>query len=306
MSPSQIQIVSFIDRLLILQAGIDTMTGILEEAAPGAVIEIRKNGTPIGTTTADENGRWHYNAVGLIDGVFSFTAHTSTASSSAWQLTINQPAVLIAPYVQHANVADPVNDRQTLAYYQINADIDVVVPDYGMQPGETVKLYWVSRNTTYGSEIQTVANPPQPLRFKISKYEVIDAIGYRSTRIHYTVKRGTAEPVLSRILSLDVTGYPGEAPLVAPTLLEARDNISVQKQTGMGTSTTVEVRGLGITEWQSDTQTLGSEEYLNFPISAAWLKANEGNPVRFNYSVRLKPSDGSNYRFSQLLRLDRL
>ncbi|WP_296178835.1 hypothetical protein [Pseudomonas sp. UBA1879] len=282
------------------------MKGTLKEAAPNAVIEIRRDGTPIGTTTADQSGQWHYNAAGLADGVYSFTAHTGTESSSSWRLTIKQPAVLIVPYVQHANVAPPVNDRQTLAYYQIKADIDVVVPDYGMQPGESVKLYWVGRNTTYGSEIQTVANPPRPLRFKISKYEVIDVIGHRSTRIHYTVKRGTAEPVLSHTLSLDVSGYPGEAPLVAPTLNAAHDNIRVQRQTGMGTSTTVEVRGLGTTEWQSNSQTLGSAQYLNFPVSATWLKANEGKPVKFNYSVRLKPSDGSNYRFSQLLRLDRL
>lgn len=306
MSPSQIQIVNFIDPLVTFQSGIDTMTGTLKEAAPGAIIEIRKNGTPIDTATADQGGRWHYNIVGLTDGQHSFTAHTGTASSSSWRLTIKQPAVLIVPYVQHDNVAAPINDRQTLAYYQINADIDVVVPDYGMQPGETVKLYWVGRNTTYGSEIQTVASPPRPLRFKISKYEVIDVIGYRSTRIHYTVKRGTAEPVLSDTLSLDVTGYPGEAPLTAPTLNAAHDNIRVQRQTGMGSETTVEVRGLGTTEWQSTSQTLGSAQYLNFPVSATWLKANEGKPVRFNYSVRLKPSDGSNYRFSQLLRLDRL
>lgn len=270
-----------------------------------STVEIRDNGVLIDNAPVDDNGQWTFNAIGLAPGSHRLTAHLGNEVSDQWTLTVEQALALIEPYVDHSSVRPPVAGRQTLAYYSVNSDIDIVVPDYGMRAGDMVRVYWAGRNTTYSSEIQTVTSLG-PLRFEISKYEVIDCIGYSSTRVHYTVIRGAAAPIPSHILSLDVTGYAGEAVYPAPTLNDARNNIRVQKSGNVSTETTAEVRGLGASEWQSSTQTFGDANYLNFPVSPAWLSANKGKAVRFNYSLRLKPSDGNSYRFSQLLRINPL
>lgn len=266
-------------------------------------VSIYCDGVLSGQTSINTEGTWSFDIKTLPAGKHSFTAAVGSNNSNKWIVNVQQTATLpIAPYVSHPLVPLPQNGRQSFMYYDINSDLKIVVPASSLLRGDTVKLYWIGRNTTLGSEIQTVTHPAQPLDFIISRYEVIDVIGYTSTKIRYSIRRNDID-ITSRILSLDVTGRTGEPLLEAPSLNGDRNNIRVQRQ-WLNDDTTVEVRAIGKTTWQSETHIFGTAEYVNIPLDAGWLEANKAASVIFTYSVRIKPSDGSAYRYSQLLRLN--
>ena len=266
-----------------------------------ATVSIYRNGNLAGTTTTNSKGEWSYDAKGLPAGSHELTARVGATRSAEWKFDIQQNIINpTEPFVHHAKVKLPVNGSQHFTFYDIDSDIEIVVPNYNMLKDDTVKLYWVGRNTTYTPKIQTVPTPPGPLSFVIPKYEVADVIDYSTTKIHYTVRRnGTL--ITSRILSLDVTANAGDRLFEPPSLNTTHDNIRVQKQSAFANST-VEVHAIGKTQWRSDIQTFGNAGYLNFSLDKQWLAANKGTSVIFFYRVRLKPADGNSYKHSQALR----
>lgn len=265
-------------------------------------IDIYDKDVWVGTTDIDSSGEWSYPASDLQIGEHRFTAKAGAVVSNAWRIQLNaQPINATVPFV--VGVSPPDNERQKFDYYDVNGDIEVMVPNYNMLPGDTVKVYWKGRSITLGSDIKTV---PTPLRFKISKYEVIDVIRWPITDVWYTVRRasiiGDRE---SPHLQLVVTGSDQEFDVAAPTLNGSKNNLRVLRQRDFNSTSTARVRAIGITEWESHSQTFESEDYLNFPIDSAWLAQNEGHSVVFNYSLRLK-DDGGHFLFSQLLRVNPL
>jgi hypothetical protein len=151
-----------------------------------------------------------------------------------------------------------------------------------------------------------VGSPPAPLKFKISKYEVIDVIGWPITDVWYTVRRasiiGDRE---SGHLQLAVTGSGQNFDVAAPTLNGSKNNLRVWRQSEFNSTTTARVRAIGVTEWESHSQEFVNEDSLDFPIDTEWLKQNRGLSVVFNYSLRLR-DDGAHFLFSQLLRINPL
>ncbi len=266
-----------------------------------ATIEIFDNEIRLGSATVDNFGNWTYNASNLALGQHLITARSGSLVSDARSFSIvGNPINAIAPRIKEAPPS--ASDSQQFDYYTVNSDIHVVVPDYNMRPNDTVKVYWVGRSTTLGSEIKTVPNPPKPLEFSISKYEVIDTIGHKNTDVYYTIKRPPDnETIESRHLTLNVTG--NSFAIVAPTINDGKNNLRVWRQGEFNNLTTARVRAIGKTEWESDSLVFEQQDYLNYPIDNTWLAANKGSAVRFNYSLRLHNSD-TQYLFSQLLRIN--
>ncbi|MDC6381345.1 Ig-like domain-containing protein [Pseudomonas graminis] len=264
----------------------------------------------LGTATTNGN-TWSFTTQNLPLGLHTFTARSTTARSNEWRISITEEEMnLEAPHVREASLV--ASNRERLDYYEVNDDIHCMV-DYNnkfgdmlnMKPGDTVKAYWVGRNITIGSPIQTVGDTPSLQPFLISKYEVIDAIGHNAS-LYYTVKRPpSTETFTSLTLLLTVDGHSFQVD--APTINGAHDNLRVQKQPQFYSDTTASVRAIGAggDEWSADitpTPVFGSNAYLNFKIDPSWLARNRGKPALFNCSIRLTPSD-PHYLFSQLLRI---
>lgn len=268
-------------------------------------LEIFDNGVRIGTTTFNPGDTWTYQANGLELGEHRFTAKAGALTSNAWVIQVNPyPIDATVPFIE--GVSPPINDKQTFDYYDTNDDIHVMVPNYNMLPGDTVKVYWKGRSTTLGSEIQTVGNPPTPLKFKISKYEVIDVIGWNTTDVWYTIRRPqTGLKGESRHLQLSVTGSGHNFEVRAPTLDNTKQNLTVSRQSEFNSTTTARIRAIGVTEWESHSKVFGTSGSLDFKIDEGWLDQNSGHSVVFNYSLRLL-DDGSHFLFSQLLRVNPL
>jgi hypothetical protein len=274
------------------------------QASAPTRIDIYDNDVWIGTADIGSDGAWDYPAGNLQRGEHQFTAKAGASTSNAWTINVEASIDATAPFIE--GVRPPINEKQTLDYYNINDDIHVVVPNHHMLSDDTVKVYWKGRSTTLGSEIQTVGSPPAPLKFKISKYEVIDVIGYNSTDVWYTLRRpSTGLEGESRHLQLSVTGSGQNFALNAPTVNGSKDNLRVWRQSQFDSTTTARVRAIGVTEWESHSQEFGTRDSLDFPIDAEWLKQNRGLSVVFNYSLRLR-DDGGHFLFSQLLRINPL
>lgn len=253
--------------------------------------------------TATSNGAtWSFNARNLPPGLHTFTARTITGRSNEWRITVAEAAMnLVAPHVREATLV--ADNRERLDYYQVNDVIHCIVPDYNMKSGDTVKAYWVGRNITIGSPIQTVGSPPSLQPFPISKYEVIDVIGHHAS-LYYTVKRPPdTETFTSLTLLLTVEGHSFQVD--APTINDGHDNLRVKKQPQFNDVSTAGVRAIGADgdQWSADiTPAFGSNPRLNFKIDPSWLARNRGKPAVFNCSVKANPGD-PHYLFSQLLRV---
>lgn len=209
----------------------------------------------------------------------------------ALQVTGVAPMIFPAPWISE------IGEQGTqLDYKLINNDVHVIVPDYNMQIGDTVKVYWQGR-VQISTAIQTVTTIG-PMSFVISKYEVIDAIG-SSINIWYTVKRPPSPTThTSRIKQISV--LPQDLDLSAPTINSSNTNVRVIRG-NLHTGYTVQVRWIGVTTHDTETKVLASEAELDFTIPTAWANENMGKEVRINYSVHL-PGD-ARARFSRLLRV---
>jgi hypothetical protein len=228
---------------------------------------------------------------------------TQNSPITAYQVRAEPVVVFDAPQVREATFS--AIDTQWLDYYEVNDDIHIIVPITQLAPNDTVKVFWVGRNTTIKSETLTVETSPEPLELVISKYEVIDVIGYATTDIYYTVKKqGISDTYTSNHLKLSVTGH--SFTIKAPTINSSNNNLFVWRQDKFNDTTTARVRAIGVTDWEVEhNQKFGAEKYLNFPIDPAWLAANRGHSVVFDYSLRLNTGD-TRWLFSQLLRVNPL
>ncbi len=228
---------------------------------------------------------------------------TQNSPITAYQVRAEPVVVFDAPQVREATFS--AIDTQWLDYYEVNDDIHIIVPITQLAPNDTVNVFWVGRNTTIKSETLTVETSPEPLEFVISKYEVIDVIGYATTDIYYTVKKqGISDTYTSNHLKLSVTGH--SFTIKAPTINSSNNNLFVWRQDKFNDTTTARVRAIGVTDWEVEhNQKFGAEKYLNFPIDPAWLAANRGHSVVFDYSLRLNTGD-TRWLFSQLLRVNPL
>jgi hypothetical protein len=228
---------------------------------------------------------------------------TQNSPITAYQVKAEPVVAFDAPQVREATFSG--FDTQWLDYYAVNDHIHIVVPIAQLASNDTVKVFWVGRSTTIKSDILTVGTSPEPLELVISKYEVIDVIGYITTDIYYTVKKqGTSDTYTSNHLKLSVTGQ--SFTIKPPTINGSNNNLRVWRQDEFNDTTTVRVRAIGLTEWEVEhNQRFGGEQYLNFPIDPVWLAANHGHSVVFDYSLRLNTGD-TRWLFSQLLRINPL
>jgi hypothetical protein len=234
--------------------------------------------------------------------VFKASGVTQNSPIMAYQVRAEPIDAYDTPQVREATFSGI--DTQWLDYYAVNDPIHIVIPMAQLASNDTVKIFWVGRSTTIKSDILTVGTTPKPLELEISKYEVIDVIGYATTDIYYTVKKhGISETYTSNHLKLSVTGH--SFTIEAPTI-DSNNNLVVEKQKEYNPTTTARVRAIGVTEWEADhNKVFGEEKSLSFPINPAWLAANRGHSVLFDYSLRLQTAD-TRYLFSQLLRVNPL
>ncbi|RON47692.1 hypothetical protein [Pseudomonas frederiksbergensis] len=174
----------------------------------------------------------------------------------------------------------------------------------GSAPGQSVKVYCVGRNHTYGSQIQSVQVAGQTLTFLVPRMEVVDSIG-KSMRFYYTVRLpGETQDRPSRDLNVDVS--PQEHQLIAPTINEAKNNIRAYHENLIGRYS---VR-LRLTNAENHDDVRDSDEfsiapdatYTNLAILQAWITQYRGRDVIFNYTLR-KTGTGENIIFSWILRV---
>ena len=252
------------------------------------------------------NGAWCFTTtVPLEPGSHSFFAKAGSTTSGGWDINVLEAdggLDLPRPHVTEA--ASEGGDKERLDYYKVRNDIHVVIPDYGMRTGDTVKVYWFGRTITLGSEIQLVGSPPKLKPFVISQYEVIDVIRSNAS-IKYTVRRPPGEvDHQSATLELIVDGHTYE--INAPSL--RGNNLRVLKESPFDDQSTAAVRCIAGKDdadiWSSESRDFGRPGYLDFTIDPSWHSRNKGKPVKFNRSGRIKTSNGTNYLFSRLLRID--
>jgi hypothetical protein len=169
----------------------------------------------------------------------------------------------------------------------------------GSFTGHTVKVYWQGRNSTYGSEIQTIGQPGQTLTFLIHRLDVIDCIG-SGAKVFYTVLHsGIPDPIESRPLNLTVT--PQRFNLPEPTLSSDKRTATVS-YVGMTTGYTVRIAWHGKVSRYGPETPVTSTSQMRLSIDPAWIAESAGLPVRVNYTV-LRTSSGDRLMFSWVLRL---
>jgi hypothetical protein len=283
------------------------------EPIPKATVEVFDGTTSLGVATLN-GSTWTLAVSKLSLGVHRLSARSATATSSQWTLTVTEKEEYMnltpATVLEAHSITD--NSQRIDYYLDVNNSgletIHVIVPDYNMKTGDSVKVKWLGRgNHEENSPTQTVGNPPSLQPFAISKYEVIDVIGFNAS-IGYSVKRPPSDTLhQSPVLRLAVEGHAGT--IVAPTINADHNNLRVQKAQ-FNSNSTAAVRCIGGNSdsdvWSSDDTTFGSASYLNFSINNNWLARNRGRSVKFDWSVRVNPGDGHNYKFSQLLRIPSL
>ena len=170
----------------------------------------------------------------------------------------------------------------------------------GSARGQTVKVYWFGRNSTYGSEIQTVAYAGEILRFLIPRLEVVDCIG-KGARIWYTVRLpNTTQDLPSRDLNITVTAQSLD--LGEPTLNDDKTNLRTSYPSLVG-QYSVRMAFFGVnTHYGPEVPITSPPYYTNHPVPRAWLDENRGKTVMLNFTLR-KTGTGEPIIFSWCLRL---
>ncbi|WP_223520736.1 hypothetical protein [Pseudomonas sp. GL-B-19] len=177
------------------------------------------------------------------------------------------------------------------------ATVEVDFP--GSARGQTVKVYWLGRNSTYGSEIQTVSYVGQTLIFRVPRLEVVDCISTRA-QISYTVRLpGTTEDLPSKTLGIQITGQKHHLP--EPTLSTDKLNLRTYYPALEG-SYKVRLALFGRVTRYGEEVTITQPSYTNLPVLQAWLTENRGFDVIFNYTLR-KTDTNDPIIFSWCLRV---
>jgi hypothetical protein len=263
-------------------------------------VQIKRNNIQIAEVPVDANGSWTYGPTPeLPPGQHVFTAHAGDKQSAPWTVQVVEEEMnLTRAHFRNATPAPGDPDRELIDYYAQQGDGYVEIPLYGMKVGDEVEGSFSGRVHTQ-HDVFTVTNESTQVVFKISMYNIIDAIHFNAT-ITYTVKRnGVTHTSTSRILT--ITGYSGyiEAPTInSPT----NNNIRVQFEVGYYTAQVRFIGKPGDTVESAVRKFDGND--INFTIDPAWAARNRGLPVLFNYS--LKRFDDDRIYYSQILRIDNL
>ena len=153
----------------------------------------------------------------------------------------------------------------------------------GSALGQTVKIYWLGRNSTYGSDIQTVAYAGQVLKFLVPRLEVVDCIG-SGAQISYTVRLpGATEPLPSKDLRITVTAQKHLLP--EPTLNSDKTNLRVYYP-ALEDTYSVRMALFGITTRYGDEVPITQPLETDLPVPSAWITENRGRSVMFNYTLK--------------------
>jgi hypothetical protein len=169
----------------------------------------------------------------------------------------------------------------------------------GSLSGHTVKVYWIGRNNTYGSEIQTIGQPGQTLTFLIGRLDVIDCIG-SGAEVYYTVEYpGAPKPLKSRPLDLTVTRQRFHLP--EPTLSSDKRTATVS-YVGMTSGYLVRIAWHGKVTRYGPEVPITNTAQMRLSIDPAWIAESAGLPVRINYTI-LRTGSGDRLMFSWILRL---
>jgi hypothetical protein len=164
----------------------------------------------------------------------------------------------------------------------------VTVDFTGSAPNQTVKIYWVGRNSTYGSEIQTVAYAGQVLTFLVSRLEVVDCIG-SGAEISYTVRLpDTTEDLSSKALDIRITGQKHHLP--EPTLSSDKLNLRAYYPALEG-AYKVRLALFGREDRLGEEVAIRQPSYTNLPVLQAWIEENRGLKVIFNYTLKKTDTD---------------
>ncbi|MGE8188270.1 hypothetical protein [Pseudomonas sp. NPDC086278] len=175
----------------------------------------------------------------------------------------------------------------------------VQVAYQGSYPGHTVKVYWLGRNNTYGSEIQTVRQAGQTLNFNIPRLEVVDTIG-SGAEIYYTVRlQNTTQDLPSKTLDITITGQKHSLP--EPTLSTDKLNARTYYPALDG-NYEVRLALFGVVTRYSNEIPITQPNYTNIAVPQAWLTENKGRPVLFNYTLK-KTGSSEPIIFSWCLRV---
>lgn len=212
---------------------------------------------------------------------------------------IKQPVLdLKAPKVLEAKELNGAQLNFEKDFYE--AKFATVEVDFiGSAPGQTVKAYWIGRNSTYGSEVKTVFYAGEVLRFEVPRLEVIDCIG-SSAEISYTVRLpDTIEDLPSEDLRITVTAQKHHLP--EPTLSSDKTNLRAYYPT-LEATYSVRMALFGITTRYGDEVPITQPDYTNLSVPSAWITENRGRSVMFNYTLH-RTDTTEKIIFSWCLRL---
>lgn len=208
-------------------------------------------------------------------------------------LDLTKPKVLEARELngQRLNFENDFYDAQFA-----NVEVNYI----GSAPGQTVKLYWLGRSSTWGSEPQTVSVAGQTLRFQVPRNEVVDCIG-TGAEVSYTVRLpGTATDIPSKDLDLTVT--PQKYTLREPTLDGSKTNLRAYHP-ALFTAHKARLALFGVTTRYGEEipMTAGTTQ-TDLAVPPAWIAENRGKPIMINWTLR-ETGTNAPIIFSWFLRL---
>lgn len=248
------------------------------EAAPGSPVVTETLFTPVFEKIGD-NPRTPFrfsvtDQLGNSSGqsaILEIDVHLKDA-----QLDLKPPKVLEAKD-SNGTVLNFVRDFYRAEFARVLVDF------IGSAYGQTVKVYWLGRATTYGSEIQTVKYAGEVLTFLIPRHEVLDCIGTKA-EVRYTVRLpGDTLDQPSQDLDLTVTSQKHHLPV--PTLNSGKDNLRVYYP-ALEAPYKVRISLLvGSTRYDSVEYKITQPTYTNVPVLPAWVSNNKGKKGLFNFTL---------------------
>ncbi|MBC3375719.1 hypothetical protein HU762_17340 [Pseudomonas sp. SWRI92] len=230
----------------------------------------------------------------------------SSGPQAIWSRTTNidvhvrQPALdLKKPRVVEARELNGERLNFERDFYEAQF-ANVEVNYIGSAPGQTVKVSWLGRNSTYGSEVQTVSFAGQTLNFQVPRNEVVDCIG-TGAEIRYTVRLpGTAADIPSKGLDIKVT--PQKYALREPTLNDSKTNLRAYHP-ALFTPHTARAALFGVTtRYGEEIRITAGTSQTDLAVPPAWIAENRGRPIMVNWTLR-ETDTNTPIIFSWLLRL---
>lgn len=230
----------------------------------------------------------------------------SSGPQAIWSRTayidvhIRQPTLdLIKPKVLEARELNGQRLNFENDFYDAqfaNVEVDYV----GSAPGQTVKLYWIGRNATWGSEPQTVSFAGQTLRFQVPRNEVVDCIG-TGAEVSYTVRLpGGTTDIPSKDLNLTVT--PQKHMLREPTLDASKTNLRAYHPPLL-TPHKARMALFGVTtRYGEEISITAGTSQTDLAVPPAWIAENRGKPIMINWTLR-ETGTNAPIVFSWFLRL---